>query len=67
MKQAYLNMKYNQSAGRDMVEIRETASQTWEGVLYGTGIDTADVKSERQLEILHSFTKDIPMIVTVKQ
>lgn len=33
LKEAYINMKYNEAAGRKMIEIREKGIQTWEGIL----------------------------------
>lgn len=67
LKQAYLNMKYNESAGRDMIEIREIASQTWQGILCEECIRTAEVRAQMQLDSLCSFTMNEPETVSVKK
>lgn len=33
LKEAYVSMKYNEAAGRKMIEIREKSVQTWEGAI----------------------------------
>lgn len=45
LKEAYLNMKYNESAGRNLTLIKETSSQTWSGILCESCIKTADKKN----------------------
>lgn len=53
-------MKYNESAGRDMIEIREIASQTWQGILCAECIRTAEIRTQMQLDSLCSFTMNEP-------
>nr|CAI5847380.1 unnamed protein product [Callosobruchus analis] len=48
LKEAYINMKYNEAAGRKMIEIREKGVQTWEGILCRSCIETEQVR--RQIE-----------------
>ncbi|XP_030751061.1 uncharacterized protein LOC115878656 isoform X2 [Sitophilus oryzae] len=50
LKEAYINMKYNEAAGRKMIEIREKGIQTWKGVLCSSCIESEDLR--RQIEIL---------------
>ncbi|KAL1491268.1 hypothetical protein ABEB36_011888 [Hypothenemus hampei] len=49
LKEAYINMKYNEAAGRKMIEIREKSIQTWEGTLCSCCIETEELR--RQIEI----------------
>ncbi|XP_060517975.1 uncharacterized protein LOC132696887 isoform X2 [Cylas formicarius] len=50
LKEAYVNMKYNEAAGRRMIEIKEKGTQTWPGVLCNACLETEEVR--RQVEIL---------------
>uniref|UniRef100_A0A6P7G0E6 Uncharacterized protein LOC114336138 isoform X3 n=2 Tax=Diabrotica virgifera virgifera TaxID=50390 RepID=A0A6P7G0E6_DIAVI len=64
LKEAYINMKYNEAAGRKMVEIREKSVQTWEGILCRNCIDAEQLR--RQLESVQKTYKD-SFIVTPLQ
>nr|CAH7713172.1 unnamed protein product [Callosobruchus chinensis] len=46
LKEAYINMKYNEAAGRKMIEIREKGVQTWEGILCRSCIETEQVRRQ---------------------
>ncbi|XP_057670980.1 uncharacterized protein LOC130902735 isoform X1 [Diorhabda carinulata] len=56
LKEAYINMKYNEAAGRKMIEIREKSIQTWEGILCRSCIDAEQWR--RQLESVQKTYKD---------
>lgn len=56
LKEAYINMKYNEAAGRKMIEIREKGLQTWDGILCGGCIETEQLR--RQLDALKETYKD---------
>lgn len=48
LKEAYINMKYNEAAGRKMIEVREKCIQTWEGIVCRACIETEELR--RKLE-----------------
>ncbi|KAF7271377.1 hypothetical protein GWI33_015732 [Rhynchophorus ferrugineus] len=50
LKEAYINMKYNEAAGRKMIEIREKGIQTWQGIVCSSCIESEEMR--RQVEIL---------------
>ncbi|CAG9823625.1 unnamed protein product, partial [Phaedon cochleariae] len=56
LKEAYINMKYNEAAGRKMIEIREKGSQTWEGILCRGCIEAEELR--RELENVRETYKD---------
>ncbi|CAH1983917.1 unnamed protein product [Acanthoscelides obtectus] len=56
LKEAYINMKYNEAAGRKMIEIREKGIQTWEGILCRSCIETEQVR--RQIQRVKDEYKD---------
>ncbi|KAG5888633.1 hypothetical protein JTB14_021258 [Gonioctena quinquepunctata] len=56
LKEAYINMKYNEAAGRKMVEIREKGMQTWEGILCRGCIQAEEIR--RQMENVKDTFKD---------
>lgn len=55
LKEAYINMKYNEAAGRKMIEIREKGQQTWDGILCRACIDSEQMR--RQLAALQETYK----------
>lgn len=55
LKQAYLSMKYNESAGRGLTEIKETSSQTWDGIICESCLKTAEYKAQKDFENLCKF------------
>lgn len=50
LKEAYINMKYNEAAGRKMIEIRERGVQTWEGTICSSCIESEELR--RQIDIM---------------
>lgn len=50
LKEAYINMKYNEAAGRKMIEVREKSVQTWEGIICRACIETEELR--RKMESL---------------
>lgn len=47
MREAYLNLKYNEKAtGHKLVEIRDKSVQTWDGVLCRACLDTEKLRAE---------------------
>ncbi|XP_023029263.2 uncharacterized protein [Leptinotarsa decemlineata] len=56
LKEAYINMKYNEAAGRKMIEIREKGLQTWEGILCRGCIEAEELR--RQMETVKEKYKD---------
>ncbi|KAJ8974863.1 hypothetical protein NQ317_001961 [Molorchus minor] len=56
LKEAYINMKYNEAAGRKMVEIREMSMQTWEGILCRSCLESEDLR--RQMEHIRTTYND---------
>lgn len=68
LKEAYINMKYNESTGKGMVEIRETASQTWKGILCSECIKTAEFREQMGLQNLCNSAGNLgPAPIPVKQ
>ncbi|VEN46527.1 unnamed protein product [Callosobruchus maculatus] len=73
LKEAYINMKYNEAAGRKMIEIREKGIQTWEGILCRSCIETEQVrrqiesvKEEYKNSLILSASEMMRMMNTVK-
>lgn len=56
LKDAYLKMKYNESKGQNLDGIKETSSQTWNGIICENCIKTADYKAKKEFENLCAFT-----------
>ncbi|KAJ8916745.1 hypothetical protein NQ315_013950 [Exocentrus adspersus] len=56
LKEAYINMKYNEAAGRKMIEIREKSIQTWEGILCRGCIQAEEMR--RHVEGLREMYND---------
>lgn len=50
LKEAYINMKYNEAAGRKMIEIREKGVQTWEGTICSSCMESEELR--RQIDIM---------------
>ncbi|CAH0558231.1 unnamed protein product [Brassicogethes aeneus] len=44
LKEAYINMRYNESAGRKMVQVREKGLQTYEGILCRACVSTEQTR-----------------------
>lgn len=57
LKEAYINMKYNEAAGRKMIEIREKSVQTWDGILCNSCIETEELR--RQIEVTFQKYKEL--------
>ncbi|CAG9854574.1 unnamed protein product [Phyllotreta striolata] len=55
LKEAYVNMRYNQAAGRKMIELREKSQQTWDGILCRACIGAEQMR--RQLEAVKETYK----------
>lgn len=49
LKEAYINMKYNEAAGRKMIEVREKSVQTWEGIICRACIETEELRRKMEL------------------
>ncbi|EFA07353.2 uncharacterized protein LOC103314859 [Tribolium castaneum] len=46
LREAYVCMKYNETAGRKLVEIRDKSVQTWDGVLCRACLDTEKLRKD---------------------
>lgn len=46
LKEAYISMKYNEAAGRRMIEIRQRGVQTWEGAICPACVETEALRRE---------------------
>ncbi|ENN76287.1 uncharacterized protein LOC109538677 [Dendroctonus ponderosae] len=57
LKEAYINMKYNEAAGRKMIEIREKSVQTWDGILCNSCIETEELR--RQIDVTFQKYKEL--------
>lgn len=62
LKEAYINMKYNEAAGRKMIEIREKGIQTWEGILCRGCIQAEELR--RHVEELREMYSDSYIIAS---
>lgn len=56
LKEAYINMKYNEAAGRKMVEVREKSVQTWEGIICRACIETEELR--RKMDSINETFKN---------